>query len=161
MTNNWKKTLLDRASSVSEMASKSIKPKGMSEEELYRHRVSSSLKADFYVAALKEAVERYGSPYIFNTDQGAQFASTDFTNRLKQNDILIGPDGRARYQGNICVERLWWTVKYQDLPLHVFEGGKDLKMGLKSWCEFNHQEKPHPAYQGSTPDEIYHEGLAG
>jgi len=123
-------------------------------------RVSNSLDADFCVDALKDAIQRYGAPEIFNTDQGAQFTSLEFTNLLKQNNIRISMDGRGRYQDNIFVERLWWTVKYQYLYLHVFEGGSALRKGLKSWFEFYNHERPHQAHGGNTPDEVYGE-IAG
>jgi len=93
-------------------------------------RVSNSMDADFCVEALEEAIGKYGCPEIFNTDQGSQFTSELFTKVLKENDIKISIDGRGRFQDNIFIERLWWTVKYQYPDLRAFEGGKDLRKGL-------------------------------
>ncbi len=118
-------------------------------------RVSNSLDTDFCVEALKGAIQKHGTPEIFNTDQGAQFTSLEFINLLKQNDIRISMDGRGWYQDNIFIERLWWTVKYQYLYLHTFEGVSDLRKGLKSWFEFYNQERPHQTHGGNTPDEVY------
>ncbi len=98
-------------------------------------RVSNTLDADFCTEALQEAIEQYGCPEIFNTDQGSQFTSNDFTDLLKNNGIKISMDGRGRFQDNIFIERLWWTVKHHYVYLQTFENGSDLRNGLKHWFQ--------------------------
>ncbi|OGG96367.1 MAG: hypothetical protein A2527_02055 [Candidatus Lambdaproteobacteria bacterium RIFOXYD2_FULL_50_16] len=120
-------------------------------------RVSNSLEADFCLEALKEALNRHGTPEIFNTDQGSQFTSLEFTGVLKDAGVSISMDGRGRFQDNILVERQWWTVKYQYLYLHTFDGGADLRKGLKAWFDFYNSERPHQAHGGRMPDQVYGE----
>jgi putative transposase len=118
-------------------------------------RVSNSMDADFCVEALEEAIDKYGCPEIFNTDQGCQFTSESFINVLKRNNIKISMDGRGRFQDNIFIERLWWTVKYQYLYLRAFDDGKELKKGLKKWFQYYNQDRFHQSLEDWTPDEIY------
>jgi len=118
-------------------------------------RVSNSMNADFCVEALEEAIDKYGCPEIFNTDQGCQFTSESFINVLKRNNIKISMDGRGRFQDNIFIERLWWTVKYQYLYLRAFDNGKELKKGLTKWFQYYNQDRFHQSLEDWTPDEIY------
>lgn len=118
-------------------------------------RVSNSMDADFCVEALEEAIDKYGCPEIFNTDQGCQFTSESFINVLKRNNIKISMDGRGRFQDNIFIERLWWTVKYQYLYLRAFDNGKELKKGLTKWFQYYNQDRFHQSLEDWTPDEIY------
>jgi len=118
-------------------------------------RVSNSMDTDFCVEALEEAIGKYGCPEIFNTDQGSQFTSESFTNILKENNIKINMDGRGRFQDNIFIERLWWTVKYQYLYLRAFDNGKELRHGLKKWFQYYNQDRFHQSLEDWTPDEIY------
>lgn len=118
-------------------------------------RVSNTLDADFCVEALEDAIHHYGCPYIFNTDQGSQFTSEAFTSVLKSHRIQISMDGRGRFQDNIFIERLWWTIKYQYLYLRAFENGTDLRNGLKKWFDFYNQERFHQSLADLTPDEVY------
>ncbi len=122
-------------------------------------RVSNTLDADFCVEALKQAIKRYGAPEIFNTDQGAQFTSKQFTEVLKSSKVAISMDGRGRCQDNIFIERLWWTVKHQYLYLRSFDTGSQLRTGLKQWFEFYNRDRSHQALDNMTPDEVYF-GLA-
>jgi len=119
-------------------------------------RVSNSMDADFCVEALEEAIVKYGCPEIFNTDQGSQFTSESFIKVLKDNHIKISMDGRGRFMDNIFIERLWWTVKYQYLYLRAFEGGRDLRKGLKKWFQFYNRDRSHQSLEGWTPNEIYY-----
>jgi putative transposase len=119
-------------------------------------RVSNSMDADFCVEALEEVIVKYGCPEIFNTDQGSQFTSESFIKVLKDNHIKISMDGRGRFMDNIFIERLWWTVKYQYLYLRAFEGGKDLRKGLKKWFRFYNRERSHQSLSDWTPNEIYY-----
>jgi putative transposase len=119
-------------------------------------RLSNTLDTDFCVEALEEAINRFGAPEIFNTDQGAQFTSSSFTNVLKHHDIKISMDGRGRVQDNIFIERLWWTVKYHYLYLHAFDNGTQLRNGLNEWFYHYNQERSHQALDNLTPDEVYY-----
>ncbi len=103
---------------------------GWHSRKILSWRLSNTLDPDFCVQALQEALERYGKPEIFNTDQGAQFTSTAFTQVLKDHDIAISMDGRGRCQDNIFVERLWWTLKHHYIYLHAFDTGVELRQGL-------------------------------
>ncbi len=118
-------------------------------------RVSNSMDAEFCVEALEDAIGKYGCPEIFNTDQGCQFTSESFINVLKKNDIKISMDGRGRFQDNIFIERLWWTVKYQYLYLRAFDNGRILRQGLKKWFQYYNQDWFHQSLEDWTPDEIY------
>jgi putative transposase len=118
-------------------------------------KLSNTLDAEFCVEALKQATERFGTPQVFNTDQGAQFTSKEFTSVLEDNDIAISMDGRGRVQDNIFIERLWWTLKHQHIYLHSFEDGVELRTGLRRWFEFYNNERPHQGLDGHAPDEVY------
>ena len=118
-------------------------------------RVSNTMDTDFCVEALEEAIDRFGAPDIFNTDQGAQFTSKAFTGTLKRHDIKISMDGRGRAQDNIFIERLWWTVKHHYLYLHAFDNGKQLRKGLAEWFVFYNHERFHQTLDNLTPDEVY------
>jgi len=118
-------------------------------------RVSNTLESDFCTHALQEALERYGKPEIFNTDQGSQFTSTAFTQVLKDRGIAISMDGRGRCQDNIFVERLWWTIKHHYLYLHSFDTGTELRQGLAEWVHFYNHERGHSSLDDRTPDEVY------
>ena len=118
-------------------------------------RLSNTLESDFCVEALQEALHRYGRPEIFNTDQGAQFTSTAFTQVLKDHGINISMDGRGRCQDNIFIERLWWTIKHHYLYLHSFHSGSELHHGLSSWIGFYNEERGHSSLDDRTPDEVY------
>jgi putative transposase len=119
-------------------------------------RISNTLEPDFCVQALQEALDRFGRPEIFNTDQGAQFTSEAFTKVLKDNDIAISMDGRGRCQDNIFVERLWWTIKHQYLYLHSFDSGSALRKGLNTWISFYNHDRGHSSLDNKTPDEVYY-----
>jgi len=118
--------------------------------------LSNTMEADFCIEALREAIARYGSPEIFNTDQGAQFTAKAFTDVLKNQGIVISMDGRRRMQDNIFIERLWWTLKHHYLYLRDFANGSDLREGLRNWfCFYNH-ERFHQSLENQTPDEVYY-----
>jgi putative transposase len=116
--------------------------------------VSTSLESTFCLAALEWAL-RTGCPEIFNTDQGAQFTSEDFTGRLERSGISISMDGRGRAMDNIFVERLWRTVKYEEVYLHDYEQVEDAVNNLKNYFGFYNHERPHQALGYRTPATIY------
>jgi len=119
-------------------------------------RLSNTLDTDFCVEALEDAINRFGAPDIFNTDQGAQFTNKPFTDLLKQHDIKISMDGRGRAQDNIFIERLWWTVKHHYIYLHTFDNGIQLRKGLNTWFAHYNHDRSHQALDNLTPDEVYY-----
>jgi putative transposase len=118
-------------------------------------RLSNSLDASFCVEALEDALRRFGPPEIFNTDQGSQFTSLDFTQTLKDADVKISMDGKGRWMDNIFIERLWRTLKYECIYLHAFETGSEARRGIDRWVNKYNLERPHSSLGGRTPDEAY------
>jgi putative transposase len=118
-------------------------------------RLSNTMDADFCVAALAEAIARYGRPNIFNTDQGSQFTSLAFTNTLSDAGIRISMDGRGRWMDNVFIERLWRSLKYECVFLNAFETGSEARTGIGHWIGYYNAERPHSTFDGNTPDEIY------
>ena len=124
-------------------------------------RLSNSMDADFCVEALQEALRRYGTPDIFNTDQGSQFTSTAFTGVLLDAGVQISMDGRGRYLDNIFIERLWRTVKHECIYLHAPPTGRELKVLLQRWFAYYNHNRLHQALDYQTPDEFYLASVAG
>src|SRR5690242_7617409 len=122
-------------------------------------RLSNTLDADFCVEALEEALSRYGRPEIFNTDQGSQFTSDDFTGTLKRHGVTISMDGKGRFMDNIFVERLWRSLKYEEVYLHAYATVAEAKAGIGSWLDFYNTERQHQSLGYRTPRQIYQEGL--
>jgi len=122
-------------------------------------RLSNTLGADFCVEALEEALSRYGRPEIFNTDQGSQFTSDDFTGTLKDHGITISMDGKGRCMDNIFVERLWRSLKYEEVYLNAYASVAEAKAGIGAWLDFYNQERQHQSLGYRTPRQIYQEGL--
>ena len=118
-------------------------------------RLSNTLDTDFCIEALEEALRRYGPPKIFNTDQGAQFTSAAFTNVLKAHQVQISMDGKGRWMDNVFVERLWRTVKYEDVYLRAYESPAELRAGLERYFKFYNSQRGHTALDKQTPDEVY------
>jgi len=123
-------------------------------------RLSNTLTADFCVAALGEAIAKYGCPEIFNTDQGSQFTSEEFTGVLKRHEIQISMDGRGRCHDNIFVERLWWTVKHEWVYLRPAANGIEQKRSLTEFFDWYNRRRPHQSLAWQTPDEAYFVALA-
>jgi putative transposase len=123
-------------------------------------RLSNTLTSDFCVAALNEALARYGKPEIFNTDQGSQFTSRDFTDVLKAHAIQISMDGRGRCHDNIFVERLWWTVKHEWVYLRPAANGIEQHKSLSAFFDWYNRRRPHQSLAWKTPDEAYFDMLA-
>jgi putative transposase len=122
-------------------------------------RLSNTLTTDFCIEAVQEAMNKYGKPEIFNTDQGCQFTSLDFTGLLKSNGIQISMDGKGAWRDNVFVERLWRSVKYEEVYLHAYDCVSEAKKGLGQYFEFYNQERPHTALDDNTPDEFYFKNL--
>jgi putative transposase len=123
-------------------------------------RLSNTLTSDFCVGALNEALARYGKPEIFNTDQGSQFTSADFTDVLKAHAIQISMDGRGRCHDNIFVERLWWTVKHEWVYLRPAADGIEQHKSLSAFFDWYNRRRPHQSLGWKTPDEAYFDMLA-
>jgi putative transposase len=119
------------------------------------HRVSISMTTDFCVEALEEAIAKYGAPEIFNTDQGSQFTSNDFTKVLKAHSIKISMDGKGRWVDNVFVERLWRSVKYEAVYLHAYESVAAARVAIAGYLEFFNTRRPHSSLGGVTPDTAY------
>jgi len=118
-------------------------------------RISNTLHADFCGEALEEALRRFGRPEIFNTDQGSQFTSTDFTGVLKAHGIKISMDGKGRCMDNIFVERLWRSLKYEEVYLHAYTSVGEAKAGIGAWLHFYNEERLHQTHGYRTPRQIY------
>jgi len=118
-------------------------------------RLSNTLDASFCVEALQEALQRYGTPEIFNTDQGSQFTSDDFTGILQKRGISISMDGKGRWMDNVFIERLWWSVKYQDVYLKAYESIAEARKGLTKYFDFYNRSRRHQSLDRRTPDDVY------
>jgi putative transposase len=105
--------------------------------------------------ALQEAIDCHGKPDIFNTDQGCQFTSLEFTELLKQNGIAISMDGKGCWRDNVFVERLWKSVKYEEVYLHAYDSINEAKKGLEKYFTFYNQLRPHTSLDDKTPDETF------
>lgn len=119
-------------------------------------RVSTTMDTDFCVDALEEAIERHGCPEIFNTDQGSQFTSEDFTGILKANKIAISMDGKGRWVDNVFVERLWRSVKYEEVYLNAYDSVDEAKGSLGRYFKFYNNERRHQSLSKRTPDSVYY-----
>jgi putative transposase len=118
-------------------------------------RLSNTLGADFCVEALEEALFRHGRPEIFNTDQGSQFTSDDFTGILERHGVTISMDGKGRFMDNIFVERLWRSLKYEEVYLHAYASVAEAAAGIGSWLGFYNQERQHQSLGYRTPRQVY------
>jgi putative transposase len=118
-------------------------------------RLSNTLGAEFCVEALEEALARHGQPAIFNTDQGSQFTSDDFTGTLQNHAVTISMDGKGRYIDNIFVERLWRSLKYEEVYLNAYASVAEAKAGIGSWLEFYNEERQHQSLGYRTPRQVY------
>ena len=118
-------------------------------------RLSNTMDADFCVDALQEALRLYGAPEIFNTDQGAQFTSDAFTTVLKDAGVRISMDGKGRWIDNVFVERLWRSLKYEEVYLKAYESVAEARRGISAYVTFYNQQRPHQSLARLTPDEVY------
>ena len=119
------------------------------------HRVSITMEAAFCVEALEEALARYGRPEIFNTDQGSQFTSEAFTDVLIASKISISMDGKGAWRDNVFVERLWKSVKYEEVYLHAYDSVSAARASIGRYLDFYNRRRPHSSLDRRTPDEAY------
>jgi putative transposase len=122
-------------------------------------RVSNTLTTDFCVDAVRDAIARYGCPEIFNTDQGSQFTSIEFTGLLKEHGIRISMDGKGCWRDNVFVERLWRSVKYEEVYLRAYDSVSEAKAHLGAYFHKYNTRRPHQSLDGQTPDTIYFNNL--
>jgi putative transposase len=123
-------------------------------------KVSITMDTHFCLEAVEEAFERYGRPEIMNTDQGSQFTSHEFTNLLKEHDIRISMDGKGAWRDNVFVERLWRSVKYEDVYLKAYDSVSAVRTGLNRYFNFYNSRRPHSSLDGKTPDQVYFNTLS-
>lgn len=120
-------------------------------------KLSNTMDTSFCIEALEEAIEKYGKPEIFNTDQGSQFTSHEFTNVLKESEIKISMDGRGRWIDNVFIERIWRSLKYECIYLNAYETGEEVRHGVREWVKLYNFERPHQTFGGHTPHEVYNQ----
>lgn len=118
--------------------------------------LSNSLDTEFCISALEEAIMSYGTPAIFNSDQGCQYTSEAFTEKLKSHSIRISMDGKGRALDNVYIERFWRSLKYEEIYLNEYQSMKELKIALKKYYNFYNTERFHQSLEYATPDEIYY-----
>ena len=123
-------------------------------------RLSNTLDSSFCVEALEEAVAKYGSPEIFNTDQGSQFTSEDFTNALRSKNISISMDGKGHWMDNVFIERLWKSVKYEDIYLKAYTSMTEVRKGLAGYFTFYNEKRWHQNFDRKTPAMVYYTTLS-
>jgi putative transposase len=124
-------------------------------------RLSNTMDSSFCVDALEEALARFGRPEIFNTDQGSQFTCTAFTGVLTKAGIRISMDGRGRWMDNVFVERLWRSLKYEDVYLKGYSDGREARAGIASWIAFYNGRRPHQALGDRPPMTVWRDGVTG
>jgi putative transposase len=118
-------------------------------------RLSNSMTADFCLDALEAAIRAHGCPGILNTDQGSQFTGTAFVGLVQEHGIQFSMDGKGSWRDNLFIERLWKTVKYEEVYLHAYETVTEAHRGLAAYFTFYNQGRPHSALDGQTPDMVY------
>ena len=118
-------------------------------------RLSNSMTTDFCMEAVEEAIQGHGSPGIFNTDQGSQFTSTEFVSLIQGHGIQVSMDGQGRWVDNVLVERLWRSVKYEEVYLYAYDSIAHARQGLHRYFQFYNQRRPHSSLDGNTPDSVY------
>jgi putative transposase len=124
-------------------------------------RLSNTMDVSFCVGALEEALARFGTPEIFNTDQGSQFTSAAFTGTLAAAGVRISMDGRGRWMDNVFIERLWRSLKHEDIYLKGYADGREARAGIGAWIAFYNARRPHQALANRTPMAVWREGVTG
>ena len=123
-------------------------------------RLSIGMETEFCVEALEEAMARYGQPEIFNTDQGVQFTSADFLEALERGGVRVSMDGKGRFLDNIFIERLWRSLKYEEVFIKAYGTVAEARRGIGAWISFYNDERPHQALDYKTPTEVFEAGMA-
>jgi len=123
-------------------------------------RLSIGMDTDFCVEALQEAMERFGQPEVFNTDQGVQFTSAAFLDELEGNGVQVSMDGKGRFLDNIFIERLWRSLKYEEVFIKAYGSVADARRGISAWFTFYNNERPHQALDYRTPSQMFEQSKA-
>jgi putative transposase len=123
--------------------------------------LSNTMDVSFCLAALEDALARFGRPEIFNTDQGSQFTSVAFTGALAEAGVAISMDGRERWMDNVFIERLWPSLKCEDVYLKSYASGRKAARGIAAWIAFYNDRRPHQALADRTPMAVWREAIAG
>ena len=122
-------------------------------------RLSNSMTSDFCLEAIEAAIRDYGTPEILNTDQGSQFTGTAFVDQVQRHGIQVSMDGKGSWRDNVFVERLWKSVKYEEVYLHAYDSVAEARQGLQRHFSFYNQRRPHSSLGGQTPDMVYFAAL--
>ncbi len=122
-------------------------------------RISITLEVDFYLDAVEEALAKHGGPEIFNTDQGSQFTSAAFTGLLSKHAIAISMDGRGAWRDNVFVERLWRSVKHEEVYLRAYDSVAEARASIGRYLDFYNRKRPHSSLDARTPDQAYFDRL--
>ena len=122
-------------------------------------RLSITMTTDFCIKAVEEALAKHGKPEIFNTDQGSQFTSGDFVGLMVANRIEISMDGQGSWRDNVFVERLWRSVKYEEVYLKAYDSVTEARASLGRYFDFYNGHRPHSSHGGRTPDRVYFDNL--
>jgi putative transposase len=122
-------------------------------------RLSNTLTTDFCIEAVEEAIQHHGTSEIFNTDQGSQFTSQEFVDLIQGQGIQVSMDGKGRWVDNVFVERLWKSVKYEEVYLHAYDSVSQARQGLQRYFKFYNERRPHSSLDGKTPDSVYFNSL--
>ena len=120
------------------------------------HRLSNTMDAAFCVEAMEDAIVRYGAPEVFNTDQGAQFTSEAFTGALKEHGVRISMDGKGRWLDNVYVERLWRSLKQEEVYRRAYETVVEAGKGIADYLRYFNEERPHQGLDNRTPDDVFY-----
>lgn len=125
--------------------------------KVLRWRLSNTLDTEFCIDALEEAIENFGTPETFNSDQGSQFTSEAFTSVLKEYHIKISMDRKGRWLDNVFIERLWRSLKYEEVYLHAYESVKQARSRIGDWMKFYNQKRRHQTLDRKTSDQVYYD----
>jgi putative transposase len=123
------------------------------------HRVSITMEVGFCLEALEEALAKHGRPKIFNTDQGSQFTSEAFTGVLIESEIVVSMDGKGAWRDNVFVERIWKSIKYEEVYLRAYDSVADARASIGRYLDFYNTRRPHSSLDRRTPDEAYFDHL--
>ena len=118
-------------------------------------RLSITMETSFCIEAIDEAIQKHGRPEIFNTDQGSQFTSEAFTGRLQKEGIKISMDGKGRWRDNVFVERIWKSIKYEEVYLRAYNSVSEARTSLGRYLDFYNSRRPHSSLRAQTPDQVY------
>ena len=153
---SWKKQLTESAEEAFTRGRGGAPDERDDRIKVLAHRLSNTMGAAFCVEAMEEAIVRYGAPQVFNTDQGAQFTSEAFTGALKAHGVRISMDGKGRWLDNVYVERLWRSLKQEEVYRHAYETVAEAGKGIADYLRYFNEERPHQGLDNRTPDDVFY-----